>query len=141
LLPKFYSTAINKTFSHKANFFSFHHRSGNSHKQDKYLVSDYRKIKPFCLTIKEALGSEITDTEPKNGKFVQLVNNIWWERQQAGQAVQFCIKSVSMPLWRIRFDSFGWDWLDTEKQTEFRKIHDDLESKHFYRIITSQLFF
>lgn len=99
------------------------------------MVSDYGKIKP-SVTIKEALGSQITDTEPKDGKFVQLVNNILWEEgQQAGQPVQFCVRSVTSQE-RIRFDSFSWDWLDTEKQTEFHKIHSIKTFLSCYNIST-----
>lgn len=51
--------------------------------------------------MEEALDPEVGHCETQDGEFVQLGDDIWGERQQAGQAVQLGIQPVPVPLGRV----------------------------------------
>lgn len=55
------------------------------------------------FTLKEALDTEVGHCETQDRQFVQLGDDIWGERQQAGQPVQLSVQPVPVPLGWVGF--------------------------------------
>lgn len=57
----------------------------------------------LTFTLEEALDAEVGHCEAQDRQFVQLGDDIWGERQQAGQPVQLSVQPVPVPLGRVGF--------------------------------------
>lgn len=55
------------------------------------------------FTLEEALDAEVGHCEAQDRQLVQLGDDIWGERQQAGQAVQLSVQPVPVALGRVGF--------------------------------------
>lgn len=55
------------------------------------------------FTLEEAFDAEVGDGEAQHGQLVQFGDDVRRERQQAGQAVQFGVEPVPVPLGRVAF--------------------------------------
>lgn len=56
-----------------------------------------------AFTLEEALDAEVGHCKAQYRQFVQLGDDIWGERQQAGQAVQLRVQPVPVALGRVGF--------------------------------------
>lgn len=63
-----------------------------------------------ALTREEVLGSQVADTEPQDGEFVQTGGDILRKREQAGQALQLGVQPVPVALGGVWLHSLSWGW-------------------------------
>lgn len=56
-----------------------------------------------AFTLEEALDTEVGHCKAQYRQFVQLGDDIWGKRQQAGQAVQLRVQPVPVALGRVGF--------------------------------------
>lgn len=66
-----------------------------------------------CPTGEEALGAQEADAEPQDGQFVQAGDDVFGERQQAGEPVQLRVQTVAVAFGRVGLGGFGRRRLDS----------------------------
>lgn len=66
-----------------------------------------------CPTGEEALGAQEADAEPQDGQFVQAGDDVFGERQQAGEPVQLRVQTVAVAFGRVGLGGFSRRRLDS----------------------------
>ncbi len=80
--------------------------------------TNHRRERESELTGEEVFSTQITDTQPQDGEFVQAARDLLWKRKETGQPVQLRVQPLSMPLGRVRLHPFSWGLLHPEHISE-----------------------
>lgn len=65
------------------------------------------------FTGEETFGAQEADAEPQDGELVQAGDDVLRERQQARQAVQLRVQTVTVAFGRVGLGAFSWGRFDS----------------------------
>ena len=89
------------------------------------------------VTLEERLCSEKSNAQPQDGNFVQFWDNVWFEREDGGQVVQFSVETLPSRA-RYGYDQNGFGFGGNKVSRSFWNCNQSITSQLYVYKFTNR---